>query len=194
MTALRALLSTAVLLLAIGCATGKDAVVSGGGRFQFVAPGGQTKIFYPPERRGGVPELSGESLTEPGRTLRLSDYAGKVVVLTLWGAWCPPCRAEADDMDRVQRRTGDRGVQVLGINLRDNIRGEPIDFVRDRGLSFPSIYDPPGRSLLALSGYPRNVIPSTVVLDRGHRVAAIFLTEIRDVDLEPVVTGLAAEI
>jgi len=50
------------------------------------------------------------------------------------------------------------------------------------------------RSLLALGGkYPTSVIPSTIVLDRRHRVAAVFLRELLDVDLRPVVERIAAE-
>ena len=65
--------------------------------------------------------------------------------------------------------------------------------VRDRGLTYPSIFDPPGRSLLALRGFPRNTVPSTIVLDRQHRVAAVFLTTLRVSELMPVVQRVAAE-
>jgi hypothetical protein len=44
-----------------------------------------------------------------------------------------------------------------------------------------------------LRGYPRNVVPSTIILDRQHRVAAIFLTKVLDADLLPVVQQIAAE-
>lgn len=186
----------AALLLATGCvagcATGDDAVAVGG-QFEFVSPGGQTTIRYdPPEKRGKVSGLSGDDLMDEGATISLDDFAGKVVVLNLWGAWCGPCRSEADDLQRVQDATADQGVTILGIDLRDN-RDAAADFIRDRGLTWPSIYDPPGRSLLALRGYPRNTIPSTIVLDREHRVAAIFLTELLDTDLLPVVEAVAAE-
>ena len=184
------------LLLALavssGCATGTDAVARGG-QFEFVSPGGQTKIFYdPPDDRGTVSGISGESLLEPGRTIGVDDFAGKVVVINLWGSWCGPCRSEADDLQHVADATAASGVAVLGVDLRDD-RAAAADFVRDRGLTWPSIYDPPGRSLLGLHGYPRNVVPSTIVLDRQHRVAAVFLTELLDADLLPVVQRLAAE-
>jgi len=182
----------AVLALLAGCSTGTDAVARGG-EFQFVSPGGQTKIFYdPPDSRGVVGGLSGESLLEPGHTLTLNDYAGKVVVLNLWGSWCGPCRAEADDLQRVADATAGDGVVLLGINVRDN-REAAADFMRDRELTWQSIYDPPGRSLLALHGYPRNVVPSTVVLDHQHRVAAVFLQALLTDDLLPVVRRVAAE-
>jgi peroxiredoxin len=84
-------------------------------------------------------------------------------------------------------------VQVLGIDVRDDDRQAPQDFVRNRGLTYPSIYDPSGRSLLQLSGYPRNIVPSTIVLDKQHRVAAVFLRELLAQDLLPTVQRLAAE-
>ncbi len=185
-------MAAAVAAVAAGCATGDDAVVAGG-EFEFVSPGGRTTILYdPPEDRGQVSGLSGDSLMEEGKTISLDDFAGKVVVINLWGSWCGPCRAEADDLQRVQDATADDGVALLGIDLRDN-RDAAADFLRDRGLTWPSIYDFPGRSLLALRGYPRNTIPSTIVLDRQHRVAAIYLTELLDTDLLPVVERIARE-
>lgn len=195
MTRRVALLLVALLgasLPVAGCATGTDAVARGG-QFEFVSPGGQTKIFYdPPDDRGTTTGISGESLLEPGRTIGVDDFSGKVVIINLWGSWCGPCRAEADDLQRVADATAANGVALLGIDLRDD-RAAAADFVRDRGLTWPSLYDPPGRCLLGLHGYPRNVIPSTIVLDRRHRVAAIFLTTLLDTDLLPVVQRIAAE-
>ena len=64
----------------------------------------------------------------------------------------------------------------------------------DRKISFPSIYDPSMRTMIAFGGrYPTTVIPSTIVLDREHRVAAVFLRELLAGDLQPVVQRLAAE-
>lgn len=186
-----AALLVGVLALA-GCATGKDAVTRGD-QFEFVSPGGQTTIFYdPPASRGRAAGITGESLMEPGRTIGLEDFAGRVVIVNLWGSWCGPCRAEADDLQRVADATAGSGVALLGIDLRDD-RSAATDFVRDRGLTWPSIYDSPGRSLLGLRGYPRSVVPSTLVLDRQHRVAAVFLTALLDTDLLPTVHRIAAE-
>jgi thiol-disulfide isomerase/thioredoxin len=181
------------LLVLTACATGTDAVARGGD-FQFVSPGGQTKIFYdPPRSRGTIHELAGEDLLEPGRQITLSSYTGKVVVLNIWGSWCGPCRAEMPDLQRVYDQTKGSGVQFVGIDVRDEVRSAPQDLVRDLGITYPSIYDPPGRSLLALAGYPRSVVPSTIVLDRQHRVAAVFLTALRGTDLLPVVRRIATE-
>jgi len=86
------------------------------------------------------------------------------------------------------------GVAFLGIAVRDNNRDAAVDFVVDRKVTFPSIYDPAMRTMIAFGGrYPTTVIPSTVVLDRQHRVAAVFLRELLAQDLQPLVERLAAE-
>lgn len=184
--------ATAATTATAACATGTDAVARGG-QFEFVSPGGQTTIFYdPPAERGTVGPIRGDSLLDEGTEIGVDDHEGKVVILNLWGSWCGPCRSEADDLQRVADATAGDGVVLLGVNLRDD-RTAAADFITDRGLRWESIFDPPGRSLLGLRGYPRNVVPSTIVLDRKHRVAAVFLTELLDTDLLPVVERVAAE-
>ncbi|MGH3878608.1 MAG: TlpA family protein disulfide reductase [Actinophytocola sp.] len=185
-------LALVVLLVLAGCSTGTDAVERGT-EFRFVSPGGQTEIFYDGADRQQAPPLSGEDLMTAGSDIAVSDFEGDVVVLNLWGAWCPPCRVEAPELERVHREREAKGVTVLGIDVRDENRSAPQDFVRDTGLTYPSIYDPPGRSLLVWKGYPRSVVPSTIVLDKQHRVAAVFLRDLLASDLLPVVDRLLAE-
>jgi peroxiredoxin len=183
--------------LVIGCVTacsaGKDAVAQNGG-FQFVAPGGKTDIFYdPPDRRGRPGPVTGPDLMDTARTLSLDDFTGKVVVLNVWGQWCGPCRTEVGELQKVDDAERAGGVALLGIDVRDN-RQAAQDFISDRHVTFPSIYDPAMRTMIAFGGkYPTTVIPSTLVLDRRHRVAAVFLRELLAEDLLPVVRRLAAE-
>jgi thiol-disulfide isomerase/thioredoxin len=184
----------AVLACVAGCSTGRDAVAQGG-TFEFVAPGGKTDITYdPPASRGTPGPLSGPDLADTSKTLSLNDFAGKVVVVNVWGQWCGPCRTEITQLQQVYDATRAKGVAFLGIDVRDNNIDAARDFVTDRRITFPSIYDPPMRTMIAFGGrYPTTVIPSTVVLDRQHRVAAVFLRELLAQDLQPVVERLAAE-
>ena len=189
---LAALAALAVLALLTGCSTSKDAVETGQD-FTFVAPGGQTTILYdPPASRGVLRGLSGESLLAPGTTTGIEAFPGRVVVLNIWGSWCGPCRAEASDLQFVAQQTAADGVSVLGVDVRDD-RAAATDFVRDRGITYDSVFDPPARTLVGLTGYPRNTVPSTIVLDRQHRVAAVYLTAVRVPELIPLVRRLAAE-
>jgi len=190
--ALLVLLTAAAVL--VGCATGDDAVAQGG-TFEFVAPGGKTDITYePPPARGTPGPLSGPDLMDTSKTISLSDFAGQVVVINVWGQWCGPCRAEISELQKVYDATRGEDVAFLGIDVRDNDIEAPRDFVIDRDVTYPSIYDPAMRTMIAFGGkYPTTVIPSTVVLDREHRVAAVFLRELLAEDLLPVVQRLAAE-
>jgi thiol-disulfide isomerase/thioredoxin len=187
------ILGAAVAVLG-GCSTGHDAVAQGG-TFEFVAPGGKTDIFYdPPESRGRPGPLAGSELMDPAKTVSLDDFAGKVVVINVWGQWCAPCRTEITQLQKVYDATRAQGVAFLGIDVRDNNRDAARDFIIDRKVTSPSIYDPAMRTMIAFGGkYPTTVIPSTVVLDRQHRVAAVFLRELLAEDLQPVVQRLAAE-
>ena len=193
-----AFVATAVAGLLVGCSSGDDAVAQGG-TFEFVAPGGKTDIYYdPPDHRGRPGPVAGPELTDPSRTVSVDDpagpFAGKVVVINVWGQWCGPCRAEVTQLQQVYNATRADGVTLLGIDVRDNNRQAAQDFVKDRNVTFPSIYDPAMRTMIAFGGkYPTTVIPSTLVLDRQHRVAAVFLRELLAEDLQPVVQRIAAE-
>ncbi|MEV8612377.1 TlpA disulfide reductase family protein [Amycolatopsis sp. NPDC051373] len=188
--AIGALLAAA--LLVAGCSTGKDAVVSGG-TFTFVSPGGQIDITYPLDKRQTAPVLAGDDLMNEGKQLSLNDFAGKPVAINLWGQWCGPCRVETPELEQAAKQLQPLGAAIIGLDVRDPARDVAQDFVRDRNVTYPSIWDPSGRVLLQLQGYPRNIIPSTIVLDKQHRVAAVFLRPVLASDLLPVMQRLAAE-
>ena len=193
--AARAIAVTAAgALLLGGCSTGSDAVVQGE-TFEFVSPDGQIEIHYDPASdRKKVAPLSGPDLRDPERTIDLQrDFDGEIVVLNLWGQWCGPCRSESDDLQRLYEKYQDRGVTVLGIDLRDPNRNKPVDFVKDNGITYPSIWDPSQAAVAALRGFPTSVVPSTLVLDSEHRVAAVYLAEITDETLSDTVEQLLTE-
>ncbi|MFZ0907377.1 MAG: TlpA disulfide reductase family protein [Mycobacterium sp.] len=189
-----AFVAAAVAGLLVGCSSGDDAVAQGG-TFEFVSPGGKTDIYYdPPDHRGRPGPVAGPELMDPARAVSVDDFAGRVVVINVWGQWCAPCRAEVTQLQQVYNATRADGVTLLGIDVRDNNRQAAQDFVKDRNVTFPSIYDPAMRTMIAFGGkYPTTVIPSTLVLDRQHRVAAVFLRELLAADLQPVVQRIASE-
>jgi thiol-disulfide isomerase/thioredoxin len=121
--------------------------------------------------------VAGRSLD--GRPLSLAADRGKVVVVNVWGSWCPPCRAEARDLVAAAKVLRPRGVVFLGINSRDPSVAQARAFVRAYDVPYPSIYDPSGKTLLAFHGtLSPTSIPSTVVIDPRGRVAASILGEV----------------
>lgn len=136
---------------------------------------------------------------EEGTQINLSDFENQVVILNAWGQWCAPCRSESDDLQIIHEElqaagNGDTpGGTVLGINVRDYSRDIAQDFVTDNGLDYPSIYDPPFMTAASLGGVPASVIPTTIVLDKQHRPAAVFLREVTSKDVLDVALPLVDE-
>ena len=180
----------AVLAICAGCSTGDDATVYGGS-FTFVSPGGQTELSYPAAERKPVGTLSGPNLDGTG-TVSVADYPDDVVVLNFWGSWCGPCRGEADDLSTASAALKSDGVQFLGINVKDS-QSAGADFLASKQVGYPSIFDPTMRTLLSIRGYPATAIPSTIVLDRQHRVAHIWLDTVTADELTAAIAPIAAE-
>lgn len=160
----------ALALTAAGCsATGATVQNQGVSQRGFVSGDGNiTQIAV--GKRPAAPVASGEVVNGSG-TVSTAGYPGKVVVLNVWGSWCPPCRAEAPALEKASVRT--RGVaQFVGINIRDNARAQAQAFVRAAHVTYPSIYDPQGIQLVRFAGQLSPVsIPSTLVIDKHGAIA-----------------------
>jgi len=181
-------LALAVPLLA-GCSAGKDATVYGGS-FTFTSPGGLKEFSYPAQDRQQIGSLSGPDLT--GRkTITVSDYIGKVVVLNFWGSWCAPCRDEAQGLESVWQKYKP-AVQFLGIDVKDTASAGSA-FMAGKQITYPSIFDPGLRTMLSVRGLPTGTLPVTLVLDKQGRVAHIWLHEITPGDLNTVLPALVRE-
>lgn len=182
--------AVAGVLLLTAC--GGDQVGSSGGGSNYVAGTGEITQVAADDRQP-APDLAGE--TVDGDRLRLSDYRGQVVVLNVWGSWCPPCRAEASGFARVAEETADEGVQFVGINTREYSRENALSFERSHGIEYPSLSDPDGRMLLEFPSGTLNAqsIPTTLVLDREGRIAARALTPLTEDQLRELIAPVLAE-
>ena len=113
-----------------------------------------------------------------GDEIDLADFRGTPVVVVVWGAWCPPCRAEVPDVVAAAEELGDRA-EFVGINLRDSSAETAQAFVRNNDIPYPSVYSPDGKAMLAFDGFlTPNSIPSFAVLDAEGRVAAVIPGEL----------------
>jgi thiol-disulfide isomerase/thioredoxin len=153
------------LLLLAGCSglegTGGKGYVTGEGNV----------VQRAAEDRESPIELTGEDLD--GDPLDVADFRGTPVVVVVWGAWCPPCRAEMPEVVEAAEELGDRA-QFVGINLREPSVDDARSFVRTFDVPYPSFYSPDGKAMLAFRGFlTPNSIPSFAVLDAEGRVAAV---------------------
>lgn len=191
------LAAAAIALPLAGCSQDADNAqnaVATGGNFEFITPGGEKVINYEESERKPLRTFSGEDVRDTDKTISLEDYEGEIVVLNSWGQWCAPCRAEADDLQEIHSELQKRKIgTVLGINVRDYNPQVSNDFLKDNGLKYPSIYDPPFKTAAALGGVPTSVVPTTIVLDKQHRPATVFLRSITAQDVMDVVDKLEKE-
>ena len=103
------------------------------------------------------------------RTIRLDDYAGKIVYLDFWASWCGPCKQSFPWMNEMQGKYGAKGLQIIGINL-DAKREDGQRFLARTAASFTIGFDPAGRlaRLYAVKG-----MPSSVLIGRDGKITLI---------------------
>lgn len=149
-----------------------------------------SRLDYPAGQRPAAPRLAGETLD--GGHLDVADLRGRVVVVNVWASWCPPCREETDDLESVYQATRDLGVEFVGVNIRDD-RDKAVSFLEGR-VTYPSIFDPASAYALDFTDPPAPLgPPATFVLDRDGRLATAIYRKVGPLELEEVVTRVAAE-
>ncbi len=104
-----------------------------------------------------------------GKTVRLSDYRGKVVLVTFWATWCGPCKKEMPELEKFLAAHRKRGVEVLAINVDGfTERSKVAPFLEKEGLSGVKVLLEEAEQL---SAYNYRGIPALYVIDREGRVA-----------------------
>lgn len=187
-----ALLVTASLALG-GCSASNQLSqqARAGDSKSYVAGDGSVTEVSPGERGEPV------SLTGPatgGGQVDVPAWRGDVVVVNVWYAACPPCRAEAPDLVDISGDYAADGVRFVGVNTEDG-EATALSFEREFGIDYPSVLDArTGAALVALRGQvPPGAVPTTLVLDRTGRVAARVLGRVDPDVLRDLLDGVLAE-
>ena len=105
-----------------------------------------------------------------GRTVRLSDYRGKVVLINFWATWCPPCRAEMPDLIKLQREYGKEGLQIIGITYPPERQARVRRFARSLKVNYPIAL---GTREIKDGFSSEETLPLTVVINRDGKVSEI---------------------
>jgi peroxiredoxin len=75
--------------------------------------------------------------TIDGRTVHLSDFRGKAILLNFWATWCTPCKFEMPWFEQMHKQYGPRGLQVVGIAMDDASKNDIAEFVNNLGIDYP---------------------------------------------------------
>ncbi len=163
----------AVLFAGTACGT-KDGPATPGSDRGFVSGSGAVTIIAPDDR-GEPVVLSGQKVG--GGELDVVALRGKVVLLNVWGSWCPPCRKEAPALKLVADEYADKDVQFIGILVRDDVASAKA-FNRKVGITYPSIDDYSNRNGLGFAkSLPAQAIPTTWIIDAQGRVAVRIVSD-----------------
>jgi thiol-disulfide isomerase/thioredoxin len=180
---------SAMVMLAACARTGADEQSRSAGEVGYPTVA-RNLTRVPLDQRKELPAVSGPALGT-SKTISTQEYRGKVVVINVWGSWCPPCRKEAPDLQAASVETKNVA-QFVGITSKDYDPAPAQAFVRSFKITYPSIYDPTGKVLLTFAGdLPPSAIPSTMIIDRDGRLAVRVLSEVSKITLVDMINDVA---
>ena len=157
------------------------AYVSGDGRIEKLAA----------DERGEPVDLTGTTLD--GTTWSSADHRGKIVVLNVWGSWCPPCVAEMPELQKAHEtlEKSNKPVEFMGVDINESPETAAA-FMKRVGTTYPSLRDDGGAALIALQD-KASTPPATLLLDKQGRIAARVTGETTAATVTGLVDDVLAE-
>jgi cytochrome c biogenesis protein CcmG/thiol:disulfide interchange protein DsbE len=161
----RTALIVAVVAIAVGAVTFViDQPVSAGGYSPSGITGGA-----PPQAGQKVPDF--QAATPDGKSVKLSDFAGRPLWLTFGATWCPDCRAEAADVEAVYVANQPRNLAILTVWVNDDV-ANVTSFAAKNGFTFAMALDPDQR---IADGYHLLGYPTHFFIDRDGIIQVVRL-------------------
>jgi peroxiredoxin len=138
--------------------------------------------------RMAAPELV---LTDSeGKTVRLADYRGQVVLLNFWATWCPPCKRELPWFAEFQNRLSGQGLQVLGVAMDEEGWTPVRPTMKAFGVNYPVGL---GRDGVGTPFAGVEQLPTTFLIDRDGRIAVVRSGLVDQAHYEAEITRLLGE-
>jgi cytochrome c biogenesis protein CcmG/thiol:disulfide interchange protein DsbE len=120
------------------------------------------------------------TVQDSDRSVTLSQYRGKIVVLNFWATWCPPCVEEMPSLVRMQKQFQGKGVTVLAVSVDDDSDAYH-KFLKDHAIDLLTIRDPGGPKTAegvtapVASRYGTFKFPETYIIDRNGMIQRKFI-------------------
>jgi len=127
-----------------------EALVGGAVQVEPVTAYASDEVVQLPERYHPLTDTQAPDfemhLVGSDQNVRLSDYAGKPVLVNFWSTWCPPCRLEMPWINSIYEKYKDQGFVVLGVDAGEKVAAETVNdmvtqYVEGQGLTFPILLD-----------------------------------------------------
>lgn len=117
-----------------------------------------------------APPLEGDTLQ--GGSFDLADFRGRVAVVNVWASWCVACREEHPELVAASRELEPYGVQFVGIDTQDTIKGARAFEAEMGEFGYPSVLDADGRKIVDWGAFG---VPETFLVDADGRVRAKYV-------------------
>jgi thiol-disulfide isomerase/thioredoxin len=115
-----------------------------------------------------------------GKSVKLSDYKGKVVLLEFWASWCPPCRESVPGLEKLNKAYKDKGLVILAVSVDQGGWDDVKLFIKDSGITYTVLK---GTDDVAVK-YQVRSIPLSLLLDKEGNISKRYLGAVYDEELE----------
>lgn len=175
----------------LAACSGKDAVSNDStGAYRFSGATAAGKLIAAGDRKP-VGAVSATLLDGSKFTLASTD--GRVTLVNFYASWCVPCQTETPQLASLYTELRPSGVSFIGVATKESSNSTAKEFATDEGITYPVVYDQSAKVPLQMGNIPLIALPMTVILDKEHRVAAVYPTQVLPADLRPTLTSLLAE-
>jgi len=124
----------------------------------------------PEQERHPAPEFALKDAN--GKTERLEDYKGKVILLDFFATWCGPCKIEIPWFMEMERKNKDRGFAVLGVSMDDEGWDIVKPFLAELGVNYRVVI---GNDSTAQLYGGVDALPTTFLIDRNGKIASVHI-------------------
>ena len=109
--------------------------------------------------------------TADGKTLKLSDYRGKAVIIDFWATWCPPCRKGIPDLISLKKKYGSKGLEVIGVSVDQDTKSDVVPFIKNQGINYPVVY---ADNTVGMKYGGIEAIPTTFIINKQGKIVASY--------------------